>query len=210
MRTSMLRATATFLLVFFPMFTSAQPAQGMLQAQGTVTVNGASVAATTTLFAGDRIQTGAASLATISAQGVMVQLEPDTTAIFAERTLDLGCGSTVVTTSVGTMVRVAGITVTPAAAGTTRIAVSQMNGAIKITAQENWAVVNDGSLRRTLAPRQSATFDRPAATCNVVYHPLAQGSSRIYLPAAVAAVGTGVVAYCATNWFCSQSSPAGP
>jgi len=211
MRRSIARATAAFLLWLLPVSLAAAPAVGTIQAQGPVTVNGAPVSNTTSVFSGDKIQTGASGMATVSAHGSMVQLGPESTAIFTDRVLDLGCGSAVLTTSIGTMVHVAGITVTPAADATTKIEVSQNNGTIKITARQNWAVVNDGQLRQTLAPRQSATFERPGATCNVTpWQPIAQGNVRIYLPAAAATAGMGVVAYCAANGFCSQSSPAGP
>lgn len=204
------KATSWILLVFFPLAMNAMPAQGTVQAQGTVTVNGNPVSNTTTVFSGDKIQTGAGSLATVSSQGIMVQLQPNTTAIFNDRALDLGCGSATVSTSVGTMVRVAGITATPAAQNATRIEASQMNGAVKITARDNWAMVNDGRIRQTLAPGQSATFSRPAATCDVVVHGVSQASTRVYLPATAIMVGLGVVTYCAANGWCSESSPSAP
>ena len=211
MRTSTARFIAAVLLFFFPLTMTAAPAVATIQAQGPVSVNGSPVPSTSSVFPGDKIQTGATGMATVSAHGSMVQLGPETTAIFNDRALDLGCGTAVLTTSIGTMVRVAGITITPAADATTRIEVSQMNGAIKITARQNWTVVNDGKLRQTLAPRQSATFDRPGATCNITSASYAApGNLRIYLPAAAATAGMGVVSYCATNWFCAQSSPAGP
>ena len=210
MRPLLLRTVCWLLVILFPLSMTAIPAQGTVQAQGTVTVNGKGVSNTAALFPGDRIQTSADSIATLSSQGVMVQMQPNTTAIFNERTLDLGCGSATVVTSIGTMVRVAGITVTPAAQNTTKIEVSQMNGAIKITARDNWAVVNDGRLRQTLAPGQSATFSRPEATCDVFVHPVSQASTRVYLPATALVVGLGIVTYCASNGFCSEASPAGP
>ena len=205
------RATAFVLLLFFPATMVAAPALGTVQAQGPVTVNGASVSTTAAVFPGDKIQTGASGMATVSAHGSMAQLGPDTTAILTDRALDLGCGTAVLTTSIGTMVRVGGITVSPAASGTTKIEVRQINGSITITARENWAVVNDGRLRQTLAPRQSATFERPGLACGVAPWPgVAQGNVRIYLPAAAASVGLAVAAYCSPAGWCSQVSPAGP
>jgi len=206
----LLKTTAWIVLVFFPVVMSASAPQGMLQAQGAVTVNGRAVSNTATLFPGDRIQTGANSVATLSSQGVMVQMEPNTTAIYDGRSLDLGCGSAMVATSVGTMVRVAGITVAPGAQNMTKIFVSQTSGTVKITARDNWAVVNDGHIRQTIAPGQSVTFSRPNATCEFAVHTMSQGSSRVYLPAAGVMVGLGVLAYCASNGFCSEASPSVP
>jgi len=188
---------------------NALPAQGTVQAQGTVTVNGKAVSDTATLFPGDKIQTSAASTATLSSQGVMVQMGPDTTAVFSDHALDLGCGSATVVTSAGTWVRVAGISVSPASPNTTRIEVSQIGGAIKITARDNWAVVNDGNLRQTLAPRQSVTFSRPGATCEIAVHAVGQAKNYA-LPVALVTGSVYVLTYCGVNGWCSEASPAGP
>ena len=206
----LVKTTCWFLLVFFPVAMNAMPAQGTVQAQGTVTVNGKAVSNTAAIFGGDHIQTAADGIATLSSQGMMVQIQPNTTAIFTGRSLDLGCGEAMVTTSVGTMVRVSNIVTTPGAQNTTKITVSQMNGTVKITARDNWAMVNDGRIRQTLAPGQSATFSRPGATCEIAVHAISQASTKVYLPAAGVVVGLGVVTYCATNGFCSQVSPAAP
>ena len=174
-----------------------------------VTVNGNRVPATTTVFAGDRVQTAENSTAAITSQGLMVQLDPNSSAIFTSRTLDLGCGSAQVTSSVGTIVRVAGIVITPAASGTTKVAISHMSGLLKVTATENWAVVHDGMTRHMLAPGKSLSLDRPGASCDVLAQ-TPQGSTRIYLPAAAVAVGANAFAYCSTHWFCSEVSPSVP
>ncbi len=209
----LLKSTAWFLLLFFPAAMSAAPAQGTVQAQGTVTVNGTPVPNTTAIFEGDQIQTAAASTAVISAQGLMVQLEPSTTAIFTAHTLDLGCGEAVVTTSVGTIVWLAGIAVMPAAQNITKVRVSQMNGAVKITALENWSVVNDGTIRQTLAPAQSVSFHRPRATCEIAVHTVPQatlGAGRALIPWLAGAIGMAVLAFCAPNSYCTEASPAEP
>lgn len=207
------RTTAWFLLLFFPAMMNAAPAQGMVQAQGTVTVNGTAVPSTTTVFEGDLIHTASDGLATISAQGVMVQLEPNTTAIFTVHSLNLGCGEAVVTSSVGTVVRVAGITVSPAAQNTTRIRVSQLNGKVKITELENWSVVNNGTIRQTLAPTQSVSYDRPGATCEIDVQTLPQaslGTKKALIPWVAGATGMAVLAFCAPNSYCTEASPSAP
>lgn len=209
MRISVTKATACALLLFFPLTMFALPAQGTVQAQGTVTVNGALVTNSTTVFAGDKIQTGANSTATISSQGTVVQLEPNTSAIFSDKALDLGCGSALVTTTSGTEVRVSGITITPAGQGTAKFRVSQSDGTLKVTAEQGSVVVDDGT-KHMLAAGQSLTRERPGGTCGPLAGMVPQGSSKIYIPAIAAAVVSGIVAYCAVNGFCSQASPSGP
>ncbi len=210
MRSPLVKVTCWVVLLFFPASTLAQPAQGVVQVQGAVSVNGRAVASNSAVFAGDRIQTAADAMATLNAQGMMVQMQSNTTAIFGERTFDLRCGSATVLTSVGTMVRVAGVSVAPASTNSTRIQVSQMNGTVKVLARDNWAVVNDGRIRQILAPGQSVTFSRPGASCQIVFHSVAPAGSRVYLPAAALAGGLFILAYCASNGFCSEASPAGP
>ncbi len=201
------KATALLLLVCFPTMVLARPAQASVQAQGTVTVNGSAISNSTTIFAGDKIQTAAASTATISAQGTMVQMSPNSSAIFNDNKLDLGCGSALVTTSTGEVVRVSGITITPAGQGATRFRVSQGDGTLKVTVEQGSAVVDDGS-KHMLAAGQSFTHQGGGACGPLATAP--QGSTRIYIPAAAVAVASGVLAYCTVNGFCSQSSPAGP
>lgn len=189
---------------------NAMPAQGLIQAQGTVMVNGKAVSNTAAIFSGDRIETAANGMATLSSQGVMVQMQPNTTAIFTGRSLDLGCGDATVVTSVGTMVRVADIVTTPAAQNTTRIQISQANGTIKVTPRDNWAVVYDQRIHQTLAPGQTATFHRPGATCEIAVHGISQAATKAYLPAAAVLGGFGVIAYCTLNGPCSEVSPSAP
>ncbi|HYX67774.1 MAG TPA: hypothetical protein VE825_01470 [Terriglobales bacterium] len=209
MSNTVTKLTACLLLLFSPVTLLATPAQGTVQAQGTVRVNGANVPSTTTIFAGDKVETLAGSTATISAQGTMIQLDPNSSAIFSDKALDLGCGSALVTTTMGTVVRVAGITITPASQGATKFRVSQNAGTLKISVEEGSAVVDDGT-KHALSAGQSLTRQRPGGMCGPLTAMAPQASSKIYIPAAIVAGVSAVVAYCAVNGFCSQSSPAGP
>jgi len=196
------------MLLLCPVTVLAMPAQGTVQAQGAVRVNGANVPSSTTIFAGDKVETLADSTATISAQGTVIRLEPNSSAIFSDKALDLGCGSVLVSTSMGAVVRVAGISITPASQGTTKFRVSQGTGVLKISVEEGSAVVDDGA-KHMLSAGQSLSRQRPGGACGPVTT-TSQASSKIYIPAAVVAAVSGVVAYCAVNGFCSESSPAAP
>ena len=209
MPTTRTKLIACILLLLCPATLLATPAQGTVQTQGTVRVNGAAVPSSTTIFAGDKVETLAASTATINAQGTVIQLDPNTSAIFSDKSLDLGCGSALVTTSMGAVVRVAGITISPAGQGTTKFRVSQSQGTLKVSVEQGSAVVDDGS-KHMLSAGQSLTRQRPGGMCGPLTAATPQASSKIYIPAAAVAVVSGIVAYCAVNGFCSQSSPAGP
>ncbi|HVP43762.1 MAG TPA: hypothetical protein VMS96_10030 [Terriglobales bacterium] len=210
MPTSLSKLTAFVLLLLCPLTLLAAPAQGTVQAQGAVRVNGSNVPSSTTVFAGDKVETLANSTATISAQGTMIQLDPSSSVIFSDRALDLGCGSMLVITSTGAVVRVAGITITPAGQGATRFRVSQGGGTLRITVEEGAAVVDDGQ-KHPLSAGQSLTRQRPGGVCGpVTTTTTPQATSKAYIPAAAAAALSGIVAYCAVNGFCSESSPSGP
>lgn len=203
------RLTAFVLLLLGPATLLALPAQGTVQAQGTVKVNGSNVPSTTTIFAGDKVETLAASTATISAQGTLIQLDPNSSAIFSDKALDLGCGSALVTTSMGAVVRVAGITITPASQGVTKFRVSQAAGTLKIAVEQGSVIVDDGT-KHTVSAGQSLTRQRPGGVCGPITSTAPQATSKIYIPAAAVAAVSAIVAYCAVNGFCSQSSPAIP
>jgi hypothetical protein len=203
------KVTACVLILLSPSALLALPAQGTVQAQGTVKVNGSNVPSTTTIFAGDKVETLASSTATISAQGTMIQLDPNSSAIFSDKALDLGCGSALVTTSMGAVVRVSGITVTPASQGVTKFRVSQGAGTLKIAVEQGSVIVDDGT-KHTVSAGQSLTRQRPGGVCGPITSTVPQASSKIYIPAAAVAVGSAIVAYCAVNGFCSESSPAIP
>lgn len=209
MPTTVSKFSAIALLLMCPMTLLAAPPQATMQAQGTVRVNGSAVPASTTLFAGDKIETSGASTATITAQGTMIHLDPNSSAIFSDRALDLGCGSVQVTSSMGEVVRVSGITVTPAGQGMTKFRVSQGTGTLKISVEQGSAVVDDGA-KHMLGAGQSLTRQRPGGSCGPLITSTPQASSKIYIPATAVAVASGVIAYCATNGFCSESSPSAP
>lgn len=209
MPTTLTKIIACALLLLTPTILLATPAQGTVQAQGTVRVNGSNVPSSTTVFAGDKVETLTSSTATISAQGTVIQLEPNSSAIFSDRALDLGCGSALVTTSLGEVVRVSGITITPAGQGATKFRVSQATGSLKVTVEQGSAVVDDGT-KHMLSAGQSLSRARAGGVCGPLTTTTPQAASKIYIPMAAVAAVSGVIAYCATNGFCSQASPAIP
>jgi ferric-dicitrate binding protein FerR (iron transport regulator) len=154
------------------------------------------------------VQTADSSIATIATAGTMVQLSPNSSAIFSDRALDLGCGSAQVTTSMGEVVRVAGVTITPASQGTSKFQVSQGPNALKISVQEGSVVVDDGT-KHMVPAGQSITLERGGGACGPLAA-TAQATSKLYIPALAVAAVSGVVAYCAVNGFCSESSPSAP
>ncbi len=204
MRNFLSQAMCGILLALVPTAVYAGTAEGTVQAQGIVTVNGTRVPGSTAVFDGDKIQTAANSTATITAHGTMVQLSPNTSATVSDRTLNLGCGSTSVTTSTGEAVHVAGMSITPSSQGTAKFQVTQSTGNIKVTAQEGSIVVDDGA-KHVLSPGQSFVKQSSLACGGGAL--VDQSPARVLIPVAI---GSGIVAYCGVNHFCSQASPSAP
>ncbi len=207
-----LRTIISWALLFaFPASLIAQTSQATLQAKGAVSVNGKQVPGNTAVFVGDRIQTAAGGSASLAAQGLMVVVPENTSLVYGDRVLDLGCGGVMVSTTIGEVVRVAGTTVTPLATGATRFEVSQMGGSLKIEAREGSIKVEDGGTPRDLNPGQNVTRPAPqSGACGPVATTVPQAKATTILPGILVAAASALIAYCAVNGFCSQSSPSAP
>lgn len=209
MHRGLFRLTAWILLVLFPASLTAQTAQATLQAKGPVTVNGNQVPGSTTVFAGDRIETMAGGTASLSAQGLSVVVPPQSSVIFGDRALDVGCGGAVVSTSIGQMTRVAGLTITPVSKAMTTFEVSNAGGTLRVTAREGSIRVEDGGETRELAQGQDMSRPSPSGACGPVTT-TTQGTGRFFIPATIVAAVSALIAYCAVNGFCSEESPSAP
>jgi len=81
------------LLVVTPILEAQEKAGALLQPSGNVTVNGNRVRSESTLFDGDRVQTGVNSAASISSNGVQITQAANTWLIYHPAAVELGCGN---------------------------------------------------------------------------------------------------------------------
>lgn len=207
------RAVAAFLscvlLVVLPASLLAAPFGGNLRSTGNVTVDGKPVPQSTTVFAGDHIQTGPDATATLTTDGSTILIAGGSSLMLGDNVLDLSCGSAMVTTAKGMVVRVNGITVTPSTP-TAKFEVAQGGHALSIAAHDGSINIQDGHGTTTLKQGQTVTLESATGSCGPISNAPPPGRN---WPANVAAVGAaaaaGALIYCATNDWC-QASPDKP
>jgi hypothetical protein len=178
---------------------------GSLQNNGSVTVNGKWAGPASTIFAGDRLQVGRSSTSTITTDGSMALVGPNTSLIFAQNAVDISCGSILVTTTTAMQVRLAGLTVTPANSAEAKFEVSPTPSGIKITSREAPIQVEDGGVSSTLAPGQS-TMRPGRAGCGVPVATVPVNNAWVAPVAVGAAAASGAIAYCAVNHWCEETT----
>jgi len=151
-KSSVVKVLAWIMVVVFPAsMVMADAASAMLSASGKVTVNGARVDRSTAVFPGDKIQTGADSMATLTAQGSSVLVPGNSTLIMSENEVDVACGTAVVNTVKGMGARIHNLTVAPAQRSA-RFQITQDEGRLQIIAREGALAVNNGGSVSSLLP----------------------------------------------------------
>jgi hypothetical protein len=197
------------LLVVFPATVLAAGAGGTLHSTGNVMVDGKPVPPSTTVFSGDRVQTGADATATLTTDGSTVLIAGGSSIILGDNVIDLACGTAMVTTLKGMTVRVNGITITPATPSA-KFEVAQGGHALSISDQEGSISVQDGHGGTTMQPGQTSTRESASTGCGPISKTPPPARN---WPANVGAVGAaaaaGALIYCATNDWC-QASPDKP
>lgn len=197
------------LLIVFPATVLAAPFGGNLRSTGSVTVDGKPVPQSSTVFAGDHIQTGADATATLTTDGSTVLIAGGSSVILGDNVLDVSCGTAMVTTVKGMTVRVNGTTVTPTTPSA-KFEVAQGGHALSIAAHEGAISVQDGHKSTTLQAGQTSTLESPTTGCGPISNAPPPGKT---WPANAATVGiaaaTGAFVYCATSNWC-QASPDKP
>lgn len=163
-RNPLVRGLALMMAVLLPMsMMAADVTTGMLHARGAVTLNGNKAPASSAVFAGDTLRTGADAAANISARGSQILLAANSTATLGDNALQLTSGSAMVSTSTGTTAGVRDLTITPARDETSRYYIEQAEGRIKIAALEGGLAIRSGGDTTTLAAGRVMTF-APATT----------------------------------------------
>jgi hypothetical protein len=187
----------------------AAPQGATLRSTGSVMVDGKPVPPTSTVFSGDRVQTGADATATLTTDGSTVLIAGGSSIILGDNVLDLSCGTAMVTTTRGMTVRVNGITVTPTTPSA-KFEVGQGGHALSISSHEGSLSIQDGHGTTTMQPGQTSTRESASTGCGPVSNTPPPGRN---WPANVGAVGAaaavGAFVYCATSNWC-QASPDKP
>ena len=197
------------LLIVFPASVLAAPFGGNLRSTGNVTVDGKPVPQSTTVFAGDHIQTGADATATLTTDGSTVLIAGGSSVMLGDNVLDISCGTAMVTTTKGMTVRVNGTSVSPSTP-TAKFEVAQGGRALSIATYEGSINIQDGHGTTALNAGQTISRESPTSGCGPISNappPARNWPANVFTVGAAAAAGALI--YCATNDWC-QASPSKP
>lgn len=162
-RAYLVRIVASIMVVALPSsMIMADVASAMLNATGTVTVNGSPVSRSTAVFPGDRIQTAGNGFATLTAEGTSVLMSGNSSLVLYEQQVDLGCGGAVINTMKGMSARAGNLVITPSAPNA-KFEIKQINGKLQVLAREGSVVVNNRGAMTAVAAGN--LFSAPAAAC---------------------------------------------
>jgi hypothetical protein len=142
---------AWILVVLFPAsIVTADVSSAMLNASGNVSVNGAPIQRATAIFPGDKVQTGANAIATLTNAGSSVTVPGNSSLIFSRTVVNVLCGSALVSTNRGMSVRVANLLVQPARGAQARFQVTQSENQLQIIAREGTLAIDNGATTSSL------------------------------------------------------------
>lgn len=167
------KLVAVLLIVVCPStFLMAEGPSAMLYGTGTVTLNGKPAAKSSSVFAGDRIDTANASVVSINRSGSLMVVDPNSSVEYQSDGLMILNGTTRVRTSKGLTVHAGPLSVFPKA-NSALFDVSRDDKTILVASREGALTLTDGVETATLAPGYTAkvTLDsqqdqgpKPAAT----------------------------------------------
>jgi hypothetical protein len=167
----------------------AETPQATLNISGAVTVNGKPAPQPSTVFSGDKIQTGPDSTASLAGEGVEVTLPENSELTYSPDSLTLGCGSSSVFTKAGkSILRTAdGTVITPSAAdGFNKIEVTQGAGTTLIRVVLGSASVMRGQNNSVV--KAGYQLEIPGSSCTAAATHLNSGTPAAS-PAAAAKAG---------------------
>jgi ferric-dicitrate binding protein FerR (iron transport regulator) len=123
--------------------TAESGASGMLYAHGTTLLNGSSVPRSSALFSGDRVQTGADSVANINAVGSSILIQNNSQVQYEGNAIKLERGGVTVSTSKQLATHVGDVTVSPASNSWTEFEVRDVDGRVRIAARKGDLLIKD-------------------------------------------------------------------
>lgn len=199
MSPNFLRLTVSFLVLSLPFTLLGEVAPGILSVQGSANVNGTPVAQHGNIFPGDRLQTMNGSTANITADSFSVSIPENSSVVFGDNKLDLGCGGTTVTTLRGTEVRAVGLVIKPVGVSA-KFSVFNNSQGLTINPSQGAVTIDDGK-GQPITVEQAQSYTRHVNSGCAPIEPKA--------PGAVLPVGAGILAGAAAGWvaYCTVGGP---
>ena len=209
MTNSFLRfATVGLLVLSVPFAALADVTPGILNVQGSANVNGSPVAQHGNIFPGDRLQTMAGSNANITGDSFSVTIPENSSLVYGDNKLDLGCGGATVTTMRGTEVRAVGLVIKPVGV-TAKFSVFNNSQGLTINPSQGSVTIDDGK-GQPVTVQQGQSYTRQVNSgCNPI-EAKAPGSVIPIGAGALAAAGAGIIAYCTVGSFCHGKEVSKP
>ena len=160
-----LAAGLALLIVLGMSFAQAQTASpsstanggAMLYANGNVKVNGQPAGASTSIFAGDKVEVGDSSSVSINRSGSSIVLSPNSSVKYEPANLDVLNGTVRVSTSQGMSVHVGNVSVSPQST-IAKFDVTASAGNVIVASQEGALAVNDGGRNVMLGSGSKTTL----------------------------------------------------
>jgi hypothetical protein len=134
-----------FLVVLAASALVAQTDGAMLYAKGNVALNGQSVANSTSIFAGDRLDIADSSVGSINRGGSSVVLSPNSSIQYQQSGVELLKGTARISTSQGMVAYSGSVTVTPKSGAAKFDVVKLDNNSVLVASREGALSVSDGS-----------------------------------------------------------------
>jgi hypothetical protein len=132
-------------------FAAPSVAAAMLRSSGGVSVNGnPATTSVTTVFSGDRIETGPKSVGNVSFNGSSILLDENSNVVFSGQDMDFTCGGGTLKTAQGTAAKYGRYGVKPAQ-DSARFQVQQTGATLRVSALEGNLVLSDGAKNFNLA-----------------------------------------------------------
>ena len=175
MRESLVKCLAWVLVVLFPAsIVMADATSAMLNATGSVSVNGSPIERATAIFPGDKVQTGPNSMATLTNEGSSVTVPGNSSLVFSRSFVNVLCGTAMISTRRGMSVRVSNLLVQPARGAQARFQITQNEGQLQIIAREGTLAIDNGATTSSL---QAGRMLTAPATCMAAPYADDQSSS---------------------------------
>jgi hypothetical protein len=151
-----MRGIRTCLSLFSLMLLSAAVLSGqdtgaMLHAHGNVTLNGQAVGSSTSIFAGDRLDTADSSAVTINRSGSSIVVNPNSSVQYDSSSIEVMRGTARLSTLSGMSAQAGGLTITPKD-GAAKFDVVRSDSGTAITSREGALTVRNGARIATLEP----------------------------------------------------------
>jgi hypothetical protein len=138
---------------------AADQAAAMMYCKGTVELNGTPVPESSAVLPGDMLQTSTNSVASITASGSSVIIQPESLVKFDSNAVSLEQGEMNVASSSGLVASSGGVTVTPAVGVWTEFEVSDVNGMVAVLSRKGGINVNCGKETVSLSEGMLITSD---------------------------------------------------